>query len=171
VNKACASGLQAVVRCAEHPARRQRGARGRHGAHDESVPFLALDVRWGKKLGDETLVYSMYRDGYLCPLCNQLMGETSETLATEYKIPREEQDQYALASHQRAARAWDEGRFAAEVVAIEVGSGKRATKVERDENPRADASLAEMETQACVQPDGSVTAGNASRRRARGAAR
>ena len=77
-----------------------------------SVPFLALDVRWGKKLGDEPLVDAMFRDGYLCPLCNQLMGETSETLATEYKVPREEQDAYALASHQRAERAQREGRFA-----------------------------------------------------------
>jgi acetyl-CoA C-acetyltransferase len=164
VNKACASGLQAVVSGAQSIRLGDSAVVLAGGMeHMTSVPFLALDVRWGKKLGDEALVDSMYRDGYLCPLCNQLMGETSETLATEYKIPREEQDQYALASHQRAARAWDEGRFAAEVVPIEVGSGKRATKVERDENPRADASLAEMaKLKPVFRPDGSVTAGNAS---------
>jgi len=164
VNKACASGLQAVVSGAQSIRLGDSAVVLAGGMeHMTSVPFLALDVRWGKKLGDETLVDSMYRDGYLCPLCNQLMGETSETLATEYKIPREEQDQYALVSHQRAARAWDEGRFAAEVVPIELGSGKRATKVERDENPRADASLAEMaKLKPVFTPDGSVTAGNAS---------
>src|SRR5206468_3444441 len=73
--------------------------------HMSSIPYLAMDVRWGKKLGDEPLLDAMYRDGYLCPLCDQLMGETSETLAREYSIPREEQDRYAVASNQRAARA------------------------------------------------------------------
>ena len=128
-----------------------------------SIPYLALDVRWGKKLGDEPLVDAMFRDGYLCPLCNQLMGETSETLATEYRIPREEQDLYALASHQRAARAWDEGRFAREVVPVTVGEGKRATTVTMDEHYRADASLSEMaQLRAVFRKDGTITAGNAS---------
>ena len=117
----------------------------------------------GKKLGDEPLVDAMYRDGYLCPLCNQLMGETSETLATEYKIPREEQDAYALESHRRAAKAWDDGRFAREVVPVTVGEGKRAVTVARDEHIRADGSLEEMaKLKPVFKKDGSVTAGNAS---------
>jgi acetyl-CoA C-acetyltransferase len=128
-----------------------------------SVPFLALDVRWGKKLGDEPLVDGMYRDGYLCPLCNQLMGETAETLAVEYGITRDEQDRYALASHQRATRAWSEGRFASEIVPVTVGEGKRATTVERDEHVRADASLEEMaKLKPVFKKDGTITAGNAS---------
>jgi acetyl-CoA acetyltransferase family protein len=105
----------------------------------------------------------MYRDGYLCPLCNQVMGETSETLAVEYAIGREEQDAYALSSHRRAARAWAEGRFAPEVFAVTVGEGKRAVTVERDEHIRPDASLEEMaKLRAVFQAGGTVTAGNAS---------
>jgi acetyl-CoA C-acetyltransferase len=105
----------------------------------------------------------MYRDGYLCPLCDQLMGETSETLATEYKVPREEQDAYALESHRRAARAWSEGRFAREVVPVTVGEGKRASVVSEDEHIRADASLEEMaKLRPVFKKDGTVTAGNAS---------
>ncbi len=164
IHKACASGLQAIVSAAQS-VRLGDGAVVLAGGteHMSSVPFLALDVRWGKKLGDETLVDAMYRDGYLCPLCNQVMGETSETLAREYRIPRAEQDEYALQSHRRAARAWSEGRFAREVVPVTIGEGKRAVTVERDEHIRPDASLEEM---AKLKPvfvkDGTITAGNAS---------
>ena len=164
IHKACASGLQSIVSCAQS-VRLGDTEVGLAGGveHMSSIPFLAMDVRWGKKLGDETLVDAMFRDGYLCPLCNQLMGETSETLATEYRIPRDEQDAYALASHQRAIRAWDEGRFAHEVVPVAVGEGKRATTVSRDEHPRADASLDEMaKLRPVFKKDGTITAGNAS---------
>jgi acetyl-CoA C-acetyltransferase len=164
VNKACASGLQAVVSAAQGILLADADVVLAGGVeHMSSIPFLALDVRWGRKLGDEPLVDAMYRDGYLCPLCNQLMGETSETLAADYGISREEQDRYALESNRRAARAWEEGRFAGEVVAVEVGPGRRAVRVERDEHFRADASL---EAMAALRPvfrkDGTVTAGNAS---------
>jgi len=164
IHKACASGMQAIVSGAQSVRLGDADVVLAGGVeHMSSIPYLALDVRWGKKLGDEPLVDAMYRDGYLCPLCNQLMGETSETLATEYAISREEQDRYALASNQRAARAWDEGRFAGEVVSVTIGEGKRATTVTRDEHPRAEATLEEMaKLRPVFRKDGSVTAGNAS---------
>ena len=164
INKACASGLQAIVSGAQAILLGDRDVVLAGGTeHMSSIPFLATDVRWGKKLGDEPLVDAMYRDGYLCPLCDQLMGETSETLATEYSISREEQDRYALASNQRAGRAWSEGRFASEVVPVTVGEGKRAVTVERDEHPRADAALEEMAgLRPVFRKDGTITAGNAS---------
>jgi acetyl-CoA C-acetyltransferase len=165
IHKACASGLQAVVSGAQSIRLGDSDVALAGGTeHMTSVPFLALDVRWGKKLGDETLVDAMFRDGYLCPLCNQLMGETSETLATEYAVPREEQDRYALESHRRAARAWENGRFAREVVPVTVGEGKRATTVERDEHIRADSTLEELAKlrPAFKREGGTVTAGNAS---------
>jgi acetyl-CoA C-acetyltransferase len=164
INQACASGLQAVASAAQ--AVRLGDARvvlAGGTEHMSSIPFLATDMRWGRKLGDEPLVDAMYRDGYLCPLCDQLMGETSETLAAEYAIPREEQDRYALASNQRAARAWSEGRFAREVEPVTVGEGKRAQRVERDEHFRADATLEEMaKLRPVFRRDGTITAGNAS---------
>ena len=164
INKACASGLQAVVSAAQS-VRLGDGAAILAGGveHMSSIPFLALDVRWGKKLGDEPLADAMYRDGYLCPLCNQLMGETSETLATEYAIDRIEQDEYALASHRRAARAWGEGRFAREVVPVAIGEGRRAVTVAKDEHFRPDASLEAMaKLKPVFRKDGTITAGNAS---------
>ena len=164
INKACASGLQAIVSGAQSVRLGDADIVLAGGTeHMSGIPYLATDVRWGKKLGDEPLVDAMYRDGYLCPLCNQLMGETSETLADEYRIPREEQDAYALTSHQRAARAWSEGRFAAEVTPVTVGEGRRAVTVERDEHFRADAALAEMaKLKPVFRKDGTITAGNAS---------
>jgi len=164
INKACASGMQAIasaalsVRAGESAVALAGGAE-----HMSSIPFLATDVRWGKKLGDEPLLDAMYRDGYLCPLCNQVMGETSETLAVEYAIGREEQDAYALASHARATRAWEEGRFAREVIPVSVGEGKRAVTVERDEHVRPDASAEELaRLRPVFKKEGTITAGNAS---------
>ena len=164
IHKACASGMQAVVSAAQSIRLGDADAIVAGGVeHMSSIPFLAMDVRWGKKLGDEPLLDAMFRDGYLCPLCNQLMGETSETLASEYAIPREEQDRYALRSNQRAARAWDEGRFKAEVVPVSVGEGKRAAVVEKDEHPRGDTTMEELaKLRPVFKKDGSVTAGNAS---------
>ncbi|MBI1796223.1 MAG: thiolase family protein [Candidatus Eisenbacteria bacterium] len=173
INKACASGLQAIVSAAQSVRLGDSAVVLAGGTeHMSSIPFLAVDVRWGKKLGDERLVDAMYRDGYLCPLCDQLMGETCETLATEYAIAREEQDAYALESNRRASRAWQEGRFAGEVVAMTVGEGKRrrhpsqsggAAHVTRDEHFRADASLDEMaRLKPVFRKDGTITAGNAS---------
>ncbi len=164
INKACASGLQAIVSAAQSVRAGDRAVVLAGGSeHMSSIPFLATDLRWGRKLGDEPLVDAMFRDGYLCPLCDQLMGETSETLATEYAISREEQDAYALASNQRAARAWAEDRFAREVIPVTHGEGKRQATVERDEHFRADASLEEMaKLRPVFRKDGSITAANAS---------
>ena len=164
INKACASGLQAIVSGAQGVRLGDAHIVLAGGTeHMSSIPFLAPDVRWGKKLGDAPLIDAMFRDGYLCPLCNQLMGETSETLAVEYQITREEQDAYALASNQRAARAWEEGRFEREVFAVTVGEGKRALTVSRDEHFRADATMEEMaRLRPVFRKDGSITAGNAS---------
>ncbi len=164
INKACASGLQAIVSAAQSIRNGDNDVVLAGGTeHMSSIPYLATDMRWGRKLGDEPLVDAMFKDGYLCPLCDQLMGETSETLATEYGITREEQDRYALDSNRRAARAWDERRFERDLVPVTVGEGKRATTVTRDEHFRADASLEEMaKLRPVFRKDGSITAGNAS---------
>ena len=164
INKACASGMQAVVNAALLVRLGDAEAVLAGGTeHMTSIPYLATDVRWGRKLGEQPLLDAMYRDGYLCPLCDQLMGETSETLATEYAISREEQDRFALQSNQRAARAYAEGRFAGQLVAVPVGEGKRATVVERDEHFRDDATLDDLaKLRPVFRKDGSITAGNAS---------
>jgi acetyl-CoA C-acetyltransferase len=164
INKACASGMQAIVGAGQSVRLGDsRVVLAAGTEHMSSIPYLAPDARWGRKLGDEPLLDAMYKDGYLCPLCDQLMGETAETLATEYSIGRDEQDRYALESNQRAARAWDEGRFTAEIVPVTVGEGKRRVTVERDEHFRADASLVAMaKLRPVFRDDGTITAGNAS---------
>jgi len=164
INKACASGLQAIVSGAQAVRLGDADVVLAGGTeHMSSIPFLAVDVRWGKKLGDEPLLDAMYRDGYLCPLCDQLMGETSETLAGEYRISREDQDRYAMASNHRAAAAWSDGRFAQEVVPVTLGEGKRRVTVERDEHFRPDASLGSMaKLKPVFRADGTITAANAS---------
>lgn len=164
INKACASGVQSVVSGAQSILLGDTEVALAGGTeHLSSTPFLAMDVRWGKKLGDEPLIDAMYRDGYLCPLCDQLMGETSETLADEYSISREAQDEYAVLSNQRAARAWDEGRFESQVVPVTVGEGKRQTVVEKDEHFRADANMESLgRLRPVFRKDGTITAGNAS---------
>ena len=165
INQACASGLQAIVSGAQAIALGDSDVVLAAGSENMSaIPFLLTDERWGKKLGDLPVVDAMYRDGYLCRLCNQVMGETAETLVTRYAISREEQDRYALASQQRAAAAWADGRMAQEIVAVPYRDAKgREALLERDEHPRADTTL---ETLGRLPPvfkkDGSVHAGNSS---------
>ena len=164
INKACASGLQAIVNAAQGIRLGDAEAVLAGGVeHMSSIPYLATNQRWGQKLGDVPLVDAMFLDGYLCPLCDQLMGETSETLADEYAIGREEQDAYAVESHRRAARAWADGVFAGQTITVMAGEGRHAVTLEQDENIRPDANLASMaKLPPAFRKDGSVTAGNAS---------
>jgi len=109
-------------------------------------------------------VDAMYQDGFLCPLSGKLMGETAETLAETYGIPRGEQDAFALRSQERAAQALEEGRFAAEMVPVRVPSKGGEIEVIRDEHPRKDTTLASLGKLAPVfkEDGGTVTAGNSS---------
>ena len=91
------------------------------------------------------------------------MGETAEVLAEEYGISRDEQDQFALRSHQRAARAWDNGFFAEEVIPVEAPAKKGSMVIQQDETFRADSSLEKLSRLKPVFKDsGTVTAGNSS---------
>jgi len=165
INMACASGLMSVIEAARSVALGEADVVLAGGAENMSaIPFLYPDGRWGKKLGDLALVDAMYRDGYLCPLCGQVMGETAETLVTEYDITRAEQDEYALASQRRAAAAWADGRFADEVAPVVVKDAKgRETRVDKDEHPRADTTLEGLgKLPPVFKKEGSVHAGNSS---------
>jgi len=106
----------------------------------------------------------MYQDGFMCPLAKQIMGETAETLATEYSIGREEQDEYAAESQRRAVAAESAGRFAAERISLELAGRNGATVAfDNDEHVRADADAAAMaKLRPVFSKTGTVTAGNAS---------
>ncbi len=164
VNQACASGLQAVALAAERILSGQAECVLAGGTEAMSrVPYLIEGARWGMKMGHQPLTDGMYRDGFLDPISEMVMGETAELLAEEYGIRREEQDAYASRSQQRAARAWAEGRFRAEVVAVEVPEKKGSRLVAQDETFRADSTAEKL---AALPPafkaGGSVTAGNSS---------
>jgi acetyl-CoA C-acetyltransferase len=165
INKACASGLQAIVSGAQAVALGDSDIVLAAGVENMSaIPFLLPDQRWGRKLGDQAVVDAMYRDGYLCRLCNQVMGETAETLVDAFGLTREEQDKFALESHRRAAAAWSDGRMAEEIVPTPYLDAKRREAVlDRDENPRADTTLEALAKLPPVfRKDGSVHAGNSS---------
>jgi acetyl-CoA C-acetyltransferase len=127
------------------------------------VPYYMDGVRWGYRLGNQELVDGMYRDGFFCPLAKMVMGETAEVLAEQYKITREEQDEFALLSQTRAARATAAGRFDAELVPVTIEGKKGSTTFARDEHPFADSSIEKLGKLAPVfSKTGTITAGNSS---------
>jgi len=128
------------------------------------VPYLLPNARWGYKMGDQAAVDAMYQDGFLCPLSEQLMGQTAETLAEMYGISRDEQDAFALRSQERAGRAISEGRFDSEIVPVVAPVGRGEERVARDEHPRAETTLASLRKLPPVfkEEGGTVTAGNSS---------
>lgn len=164
LNMACASGLQAVALAAERIAQGEAECLVAGGTESMSrVPYL-LEARWGVKMGHVPLADGMYRDGFLCPISEMIMGETAELLAERYKITRAEQDCYAAESHTRAARATAEGRFQPEVAPVEIaGRSGRTARFEHDEHIRPDTNPEAMAKLAPVfRKTGTITAGNSS---------
>ena len=165
VNAACGSGLKAIALAADS-IRLGRAERVLAGGMENMsmVPFILDRVREGYRLGHAPLIDDMYRDGFLCPLCDMVMGETAEVLADEFKITREEQDRWATMSQQRAERAQKTGLFAEEIVPVPVESSRGETvNMSADEHPRAGVTLEALAKLPPVfKKDGSVTAGNAS---------
>jgi acetyl-CoA C-acetyltransferase len=128
-----------------------------------ATPYLLPRARFGQRMGHGEVVDAMYRDGFLCPLCGELMGQTAENLVQEYSILRAEQDAYALESQRRAGAAIAAGRFADEIVPVEVGGKRGSVRVEKDEHPRPDTTLETLgKLPPVFDPSGTVHAGNSS---------
>lgn len=164
VNQACGSGLRAIMNAADQI---------RLGAADvvlaggmesmSNTPYLLPRARWGYRMGDAEVVDGMYRDGFFCPLADEMMGSTAETLAEHYGISRQEQDEYAVETQRRAGVAYDEGRFRDEIVPVTVSGRKGDVVIDRDEHPRFDADLESLAKLPPVfRKNGSVHAGNSS---------
>src|SRR5947199_5648827 len=125
VNQACASGLKAIALGFNEIANGSMECMLVGGTESMSrLPYYLDGARWGYRLGHQELVDGMYRDGFFCPMAKMVMGETAEVLAEQYKISREEQDQYALCSQSRAAAASQSGRFDDEIVPVSLESKK-----------------------------------------------
>src|ERR1044072_6334557 len=116
VNQACGSGLKAIILGAQEIMLGRADAVLAGGTESMSrVPYFAEGARWGMRMGNLQLVDGMYRDGFNDPLSGLMMGQTAEKLARQYEISRDEQDQFALRSQQKAEAAIKLGRFKDEI--------------------------------------------------------
>lgn len=164
INKVCASGLRAVTLADQVIRAGDAGIIVAGGMESMSnIPYAMLNGRWGARMGDTSMKDLMVYDGLTCAFEHVHMAVHGSTVAAEYGISREDQDAWALRSHQRAVKAIEEGKFKDEIVAVAIPQRKGdPVVVDTDEAPRKDTSL---EALAKLPPifvkDGTVTAGNA----------
>jgi len=165
VNRVCGSGLQAVIHAAESIHAGATGIVVAGGTESMSgAPYLLKGARWGYRMGNADVVDAMVGEGLTCAINGCHMGMTAEEVADRYGISRADQDVFAAASQQKAARAASAGAFDGEVVPVSVPQRKGEPRtVDRDEYPRPDTTA---ETLSKLKPafktGGTVTAGNAS---------
>lgn len=170
INKACASGLQAIASGAQAILIGDADVVLAGGIESMSrMPYLvdSVDARWGHKMGHFQFVDAMYRDGFQDPLSNLIMGETAEILARQYGITREASDQFALESQRKAEAAQTAGRFADEIVPVTVTERGKSVDVAVDEHPRHGSTIEALGKLPLTFPkveghDGIITAGSAS---------
>jgi acetyl-CoA C-acetyltransferase len=166
INKVCGSGLKAVALAAQSVMTGNAEIVVAGGMESMSnAPYLLPQGRKGFRMGNATVVDSMVQDGLWDAYYDYHMGMTGENVAEKYGIAREEQDQYALNSHRKAAEAWREGRFDTEVVPVEIPAKKKGAEpavFRFDESIREDASIEALRAlKPAFRKDGTVTAGNA----------
>ncbi len=170
INKVCGSGLKAVMLAAQ--AIKAGDAQVIIAGGQESMsnaPHYVFGIRGGVKIGDQTMVDGMIRDGLWCGTCNVHMGSHAEYTATKAGITREQQDVFAAESHRKAVAAQSAGKFMTEIVPVEIAGRKGPTIISVDEGPRADTTIESLAKLRPAFPDKgvdpstlSVTAANAS---------
>jgi acetyl-CoA C-acetyltransferase len=164
INKVCGSGLKAVALAAQAVALGESEMVVAGGMESMSnCPYLLKGARTGFRLGNQEIYDSMITDGLWDAYGNYHMGQTAELVAEKYGIGREEQDEFALASHQKAVRATKSCFFGEQIVPVEIPQKKGASIViKTDESPREDASIEALaRLKPAFKKDGTVTAGNA----------
>lgn len=164
INKVCASGMRSVT-LGDMMIRLGEGEIIVAGGMESmsNAPYFLPNARWGMRMGDQKVVDMMVYDGLTCSFENVHMGIYGNRTAAKFELTREDQDRWAVKSHERALKAIDEGKFAEEIVPVEVPQRKGdPVIVDQDEAPRRDTSL---ESLAKLRPvfdkDGTITAGNA----------
>lgn len=162
VNRLCGSGAQAVVSIVQSLMLGDADFGVAGGAESMSrSPYIVPSQRWGQKMGDVKAL-DMMLGALNCPFGTGHMGVTAENVASEHGISREVQDAFALESQNRAARAISEGRFADQIVPVEVKTRKGPVTVETDEHAKETTAEGLAGLKPAFQKDGTVTAGNAS---------
>lgn len=162
INEVCGSGLKAIRLGQAAIAMGDAEAVLVGGTESMSqAPYLATNMRFGTKFGDTTLIDSMEHDGLTDAFSGVPMGMTAENVAEVYHVSRQQQDEFALASHRKASAASDDHRFAAEMLPITVKSRRGEVTLTRDETIREDTSLAQLaKLKTIFKAEGTVTAGN-----------
>jgi acetyl-CoA C-acetyltransferase len=166
INTVCGSGLKAVMLAAQAIKAGDAEVIVAGGMESMSnAPYYVYGMRNGVKLGDQTLVDGMIRDGLWCASCDVHMGGHAEYTARKAHVTRAEQDEFAAASHRKAVAAIKAGRFKAEIAPVTISGRKGDVVVDTDEGPRADTTadtLAKLRPAFAKGDDATVTAGNAS---------
>ncbi len=164
VNKRCGSSLKTIILGVQAIRAGDANTVLVGGVENTSrVPYVLQDARWGMRQGHGEVVDLTHKDGYVCGLIGEIMGTTAETLAVQFAISRDEQDEFALQSHQKALAAIDGSVFDDEVVSIPLNGGRKGPdSLDVDEIPRRDISLEKLgRLRPIFKKDGTVTAGNA----------
>ena len=164
VDQQCGSGMKAFEIASQSIMLGKTQIAAVVGAESMSqAPYLLKNAREGYRMGAGELLDSMLHDGLVCAMAGYHMGVTAENLAVQYGVSREEQDELAFMSHQRAVAAIAAGKFKQEIAPVSLATRKGAVLIQTDEHPRSDLTPAKL---AAMKPafkkDGTVTAGNAS---------
>jgi len=163
INKVCSSGMKSVMIATQSIMLGDNDVVVAGGMENmSSIPYYVDSVRKGNKLGHQKLVDGLLRDGLTDVYNNYHMGNAAELCAREFKISREEQDRYAIKSYERSAKAWEEGKFSNEIIAVEIEGRKGTVIVDTDE----EFTNVKFEKVPTLRPvfdkEGTVTAANAS---------
>jgi acetyl-CoA C-acetyltransferase len=165
VNKVCASGLKSVALAAQAVAGGAANTVVAGGMeHMTSAPYLLKHARWGQRLGHDEMVDSMVCDALWDSFYDCHMGNTAENIAEKYSISREEQDEFAANSQQKAEKAIKEGKFKEEIVPVTIKQRKGEDIIfNTDEHPRTGTTVESLsKLEPVFKKDGTVTAGNSS---------
>ncbi|TWI29923.1 acetyl-CoA C-acetyltransferase [Paracoccus sulfuroxidans] len=163
INQVCGSGLRSVALAAQQVILGDATIVAAGGQESMSLSAHAANIRAGQKMGDLQMIDTMIRDGLWDAFNNYHMGQTAENVAQKFGISREDQDQFAVASQNKAEAAQSAGRFKDEITPVTIKSRKGEAVIDSDEYIRHGATLEAMEKlRPAFTKDGSVTAGNAS---------
>ena len=163
VNRVCGSGAQAIVSAAQEILLGNASAAVAGGMESmDQAPYLVQRGRWGYRLGDGQLYDSVLRDGLNDAFSGEHSGWHTEDLVEKYQVTREAQDQWALRSQQRFARAQAAGHFKSQIAPVQVPGKKGPTPFDQDEANRPDTTIEALaRLKPAFRPDGAITAGNA----------
>lgn len=164
VNKVCASGMKAIMMGAQSIMCGDNDVVVAGGMESMSnVPFYSENVRWGNKYGDVKMIDGLAKDGLTDVYNNYAMGNAAELCAKECNISREDQDAFAVESYKRSQAAWDAGKFADEVIPVEIPQRKGDPVIFKEDEEYKNVNFDKMpQLKSPFVKDGSVTAANAS---------